>query len=305
MAPKNPAFDPDPFWYKNAIVYELHIKSFKDSNADGIGDFNGLISKLDYLEDLGVTAIWLLPFYPSPLRDDGYDIADYTDIHPNYGDLSSFRRFLAAAHDRGIRVITELVINHTSDQHAWFQRARHAPPGSTLRDFYVWSSTARRYEDARIIFQDFEHSNWAWDPVANAYYWHRFYHHQPDLNYDSPQVQRAVFKVMDFWFKMGVDGMRLDAIPYLFERDGTNCENLPETFAYLKKSAPAHRRQSLPQDAPCRGQPVARGRRCLLRARRHLPHGLPLPAHAAHVHGRRDGGPPPGPGHPRPDAVHP
>jgi maltose alpha-D-glucosyltransferase / alpha-amylase len=235
MAPKHLAFDPDPFWYKNAIVYELHIKSFKDSNADGIGDFNGLISKLDYLEDLGVTAIWLLPFYPSPLRDDGYDIADYTDIHPNYGDLSSFRRFLAAAHSRGLRVITELVINHTSDQHAWFQRARHAPPESTLRDFYVWSSTARRYEDARIIFQDFEHSNWAWDPVANAYYWHRFYHHQPDLNYDSPQVQRAVFKVMDFWFKMGVDGMRLDAIPYLFEREGTNCENLPETFAYLKK----------------------------------------------------------------------
>jgi maltose alpha-D-glucosyltransferase / alpha-amylase len=182
-----------------------------------------------------VTAIWLLPFYPSPLRDDGYDIADYTEIHSNYGDLASFRRFLAAAHARGLRVITELVINHTSDQHAWFQRARHAPPGSTLRNFYVWSSTARRYEDARIIFQDFEHSNWAWDPVADAYYWHRFYHHQPDLNYDSPQVQRAIFKVMDFWFKMGVDGMRLDAIPYLFERENTNCENLPETFAFLKK----------------------------------------------------------------------
>jgi maltose alpha-D-glucosyltransferase / alpha-amylase len=235
MPPKPLPFEPDPFWYKNAIIYELHIKSFKDSDGDGIGDFNGLISKLDYLEDLGITAIWLLPFYPSPLRDDGYDIADYTDIHPNYGDLASFRRFLAAAHARGIRVITELVINHTSDQHAWFQRARHARPGSTFRDFYVWSSTARKYEEARIIFQDFEHSNWAWDPVADAYYWHRFYHHQPDLNYDSPQVQRAVFKVMDFWFKMGVDGMRLDAIPYLFQREGTNCENLPETFAFLKK----------------------------------------------------------------------
>jgi maltose alpha-D-glucosyltransferase / alpha-amylase len=235
MPQKPSAIEAEPFWYKNAIIYELHIKSFMDSNADGIGDFNGLISKLDYLDDLGITAIWLLPFYPSPLRDDGYDIADYTDIHPHYGDLRSFKRFLNEAHSRGIRVITELVINHTSDQHAWFQRARRAGPGSKARDFYVWSPTARKYEDARIIFQDFEHSNWAWDPVADAYYWHRFYHHQPDLNYDSPQVQRAIFRVMDFWFKMGVDGMRLDAVPYLFEREGTNCENLPETFAFLKK----------------------------------------------------------------------
>ncbi|MFP4315327.1 MAG: maltose alpha-D-glucosyltransferase [Desulfovibrionales bacterium] len=225
----------DPYWYKDAIIYELHIKTFADSNADGVGDFKGLISKLDYLEDLGVTAIWLLPFYPSPLRDDGYDIADYRDIHPDFGTLPQFKAFLREAHARGIRVITELVINHTSDQHEWFQKARTAKEGSTARNFYVWSDTARKYEDARIIFQDFEHSNWAWDSVANAYYWHRFYYHQPDLNYDSPQVQKAVLRLLDYWFKMGVDGMRLDAIPYLYQREGTNCENLPETFAFLKK----------------------------------------------------------------------
>jgi len=224
----------DPLWYKDAIIYELHVKTFYDSNHDGIGDFKGLTEKLDYLKDLGITAIWLLPFYPSPLKDDGYDIADYFDIHPDYGTLRDFKGFLNEAHRRGIRVITELVVNHTSDQHVWFQRARRAKPGSAERNFYVWSDTPERYKEARIIFKDFETSNWAWDPVAKAYYWHRFYSHQPDLNYDSSQVRKAVLRAMDYWLKMGVDGMRLDAVPYLFEREGTNCENLPETYEFLK-----------------------------------------------------------------------
>lgn len=225
----------DPLWYKDAIIYELHVKTFYDSNGDGIGDFKGLTAKLDYLQDLGITAVWLLPFYPSPLRDDGYDIADYYNIHPDYGTLRDFKEFLQAAHRRGIRVITELVINHTSDQHEWFQKARRAKSGSVARDFYVWSDTPEKYKETRIIFQDFERSNWAWDPVAQAYYWHRFYSHQPDLNFDSPHVQKAVFKVLDYWLNMGVDGVRLDAIPYLFEREGTNCENLPETHTFLKQ----------------------------------------------------------------------
>lgn len=225
----------DPLWYKDAVIYELHVRAFCDSNGDGIGDFPGLTSKLDYLQDLGVTAIWLLPFYPSPLRDDGYDIADYTNIHPNYGTLTDFKVFIREAHRRGLRVITELVCNHTSDQHPWFQRARRAKPGSSARNFYVWSDTADRYKDARIIFKDFETSNWTWDPVAQAYYWHRFYSHQPDLNFENPAVQRAVFKAMEFWLDLGVDGMRLDAIPYLYEAEGTNCENLPETHAFLKR----------------------------------------------------------------------
>ncbi|MDH4231639.1 MAG: maltose alpha-D-glucosyltransferase [Nitrospirota bacterium] len=225
----------DPLWYKDAVIYQLHIKTFFDSNDDGLGDFQGLIRKLGYLEDLGVTAIWLLPFYPSPLKDDGYDIADYFSINPDYGRLKDFRAFLRAAHDRGLRVITELVLNHTSDQHPWFQRARRAKPGSPWRDFYVWSDTPEKYRDARIIFVDFESSNWAWDPVANAYYWHRFYSHQPDLNFENPHVQKAVFQAIDFWFEMGVDGLRLDAVPYLYEKEGTNCENLPETHLFLKK----------------------------------------------------------------------
>ena len=225
----------DPLWFKNAIIYQLHVKAFADSDGDGIGDFQGLTSKLDYLADLGVTALWLLPFYPSPLRDDGYDIADYTSVHPSYGTLDDFKTFLEEAHRRGLRVITELVLNHTSDQHPWFQRARHAPPESTWRDFYVWSDTADQYRDARIIFKDFEHSNWAWDPVAKAYFWHRFYSHQPDLNFEHPEVQEAMFGVLDFWLGLGVDGLRLDAVPYLFEREGTNCENLPETHAYLRR----------------------------------------------------------------------
>ena len=225
----------DSLWFKNAIIYEVPVRAFADSNADGIGDFRGLTEKLDYLQELGVTAIWLLPFFPSPLRDDGYDIADYVNVNPIYGTLNDFKDLLQAAHQRGIRVIIELIVNHTSDQHPWFQRARKAPKGSTERDFYVWSDTPEKYQEARIIFQDFESSNWSWDPVAKAYFWHRFYSHQPDLNYDNPAVRQAVFDVMDFWLAMGVDGLRMDAVPYLYEREGTNCENLPETHAFLKQ----------------------------------------------------------------------
>ena len=225
----------DPLWYKDAIIYELHVKTFHDSDADGIGDFRGLIEKLDYLQELGISAIWLLPFYPSPLKDDGYDIANYLDVNPNYGTLDDFRAFLDAAHERGLRVITELVINHTSDQNPWFQKSRRAPPGSPEREVYVWSDTPEKYKDARIIFKDFETSNWSWDPIAKSYYWHRFYSHQPDLNFDNPAVHEVVERVCDFWLKLGVDGVRLDAVPYLYEREGTNCENLPETHVYLKK----------------------------------------------------------------------
>jgi maltose alpha-D-glucosyltransferase / alpha-amylase len=222
-------------WYKDAVVYQLHVRAFHDSDADGIGDFRGLTQKLDYIQDLGANTIWLLPFYPSPLKDDGYDIADYTSVHPNYGTMAHFRRFLDEAHRRGIRVVTELVLNHTSDQHPWFQRARRAAPGSRWRDFYVWSDTPERYQEARIIFSDFESSNWAWDPVAGAYFWHRFYSHQPDLNFDNPRVRDEMLRIVDLWLGMGVDGLRLDAVPYLFEREGTTCENLPETHAFLKE----------------------------------------------------------------------
>ncbi|HEX6488352.1 MAG TPA: maltose alpha-D-glucosyltransferase [Candidatus Dormibacteraeota bacterium] len=222
-------------WYKDAVIYEAHVRAFFDSNDDGIGDFPGLIAKLDYLQELGVTAIWLLPFYPSPLKDDGYDIADYRSVNPQYGTLRDVRRLVREAHRRGLRVITELVCNHTSDQHPWFQRSRRSAPGSPLRDFYVWSDTPDKYTDARIIFKDFEASNWTWDPVAKAYYWHRFYSHQPDLNFDNEQVQQAILKVLDFWLEMGVDGVRLDAIPYLYEREGTTSENLPETHEFLRK----------------------------------------------------------------------
>jgi maltose alpha-D-glucosyltransferase / alpha-amylase len=225
----------DPLWHKDAIIYELHVRAFNDANGDGIGDMAGIVDKLDYLADLGVTAIWLLPFYPSPLRDGGYDIADYTNIHESYGTRRDFTRLLREAHRRGIRIITELVLNHTSNEHPWFQRARNAPAGSKLRDFYVWNDTPERYEDARIIFKDFETSNWAWDGVAKSYFWHRFYAHQPDLNFDNPAVHDALLEVVDFWMDMGVDGLRLDAVPYLYERDGTSCENLPETHAFLKK----------------------------------------------------------------------
>lgn len=225
----------EPLWYKDAIIYELNIKGFYDSNGDGIGDFAGAMAKLDYLEELGVTTIWLLPFYPSPLRDDGYDIQDYYEVAERYGNVEDFKAFLEAAHDRGLKVITELVINHTSDQHEWFQRARQAPKGSKERDYYVWSDTDEQWPDVRIIFTDTETSNWTWDHEAQQFYWHRFFSHQPDLNYDSPDVQREIIEILDYWMDMGIDGFRLDAIPYLFERDGTNGENLPETHTFLKK----------------------------------------------------------------------
>lgn len=225
----------DPLWYMDAVIYQLNVKAFFDSNDDGMGDFKGVTAKLDYVKELGVNTIWLMPFYPSPLRDDGYDISGYTDVHPQYGSLDDFREMLDEAHKRGLRVITELVINHTSADHPWFQQARRAPPGSPERDFYVWSDTDEKYKGVRIIFTDTETSNWSWDPVAKAYYWHRFFSHQPDLNFDNPAVLEAVFKIMKFWLDMGVDGFRLDAIPYLIERDGTSCENLPETHAVIRK----------------------------------------------------------------------
>ena len=225
----------DPLWYKDAIIYQIHLKSYHDSNRDGFGDFVGLITKLDYIQSLGVNTLWLLPFYPSPLRDDGYDIAEYKGINPQYGTIDDFSRFMEEAHRRDLRVITELVVNHTSDQHAWFQRARHAPSGSPERDYYVWSDTADKYTQARIIFTDTEKSNWTWDPVARQFYWHRFFSHQPDLNFDNPVVTEAIIDVMRFWLAMGVDGLRLDAVPYLIERDGTSCENLPGTHTILKQ----------------------------------------------------------------------
>ncbi len=225
----------DPLWFKDAVIYQLHVKTFQDSDGDGVGDFIGLTQRLDYLVELGVTALWVMPFYPSPLRDDGYDIADYLAVHPSYGTLADFEAFMAAAHARGLRVITELVLNHTSDQHAWFQRARRAPAGSPERDYYVWSETPDRYREVRLIFPDFEPSNWTWDPTANAYYWHRFFAHQPDLNFDHPPVKEELLRAVDFWMERGVDGLRLDAVAYLYEREGTNGENLPETHAFIRK----------------------------------------------------------------------
>jgi maltose alpha-D-glucosyltransferase/alpha-amylase len=232
--PTRKGLNSDPYWYKSGVIYELHVRAFYDANGDGTGDFRGLTQKLDYIRDLGVTAIWLLPFYPSPLKDDGYDIADYCDVHPMYGTLGDFKVFLNEAHKRGLRVITELVLNHTSDQHPWFQRARQAKPGSRWRNFYVWSDDPQKYRDAPIIFNGVEVSNWTLDPVAGSHYWHRFFSHQPDLNFDNPEVHAAIFKVVDFWLDLGVDGLRLDAVPYLYERDGTTCESLPETHAFLK-----------------------------------------------------------------------
>lgn len=232
---KKAGSSPDPLWYKDAVIYELHVRAFADGNNDGIGDFAGLLTKLDYLQDLGVTCIWLLPFFPSPLRDDGYDISDYTAVHPNYGTLDDFRKFLDAAHARGMQVLIEFVLNHTSDQHPWFQRARLAPPGSPEREFYVWSDSSAQFPGVRIIFSDTETSNWTWDPLANAYYWHRFFSHQPDLNFDNPLVFDEMLAAMRFWLDMGVDALRLDAIPYLVERQGTSCENLAETHAIVKR----------------------------------------------------------------------
>jgi maltose alpha-D-glucosyltransferase/alpha-amylase len=232
---RQPGSATDSLWYKDAIIYELHVRAFKDSNGDGIGDFGGLLQKLDYLQDLGVTCLWLLPFFPSPLKDDGYDISDYLGVHPIYGTMDDFTAFLAAAHERGLQVMIELVINHTSDQHPWFQRARRSPPGSPERDYYVWSDTDKKYQDARIIFTDTEKSNWTWDSEAKAYYWHRFFSHQPDLNYDNPLVLQEIIQVMRYWLEAGVDALRVDAIPYLVEREGTKCENLPETHVVIKK----------------------------------------------------------------------
>src|ERR671935_762874 len=225
----------DSLWYKDAVIYQVHVKSFRDSNADGYGDFKGLTERLDYVESLGATCLWLLPFYPSPLRDDGYDIAEYEAINPTYGTIDDFKAFLDEAHRRGLRVITELVINHTSDQHPWFQRARKAPKGSAHRNWYVWSDDPTKYAGTRIIFLDTEPSNWTWDDVAKQYYWHRFFSHQPDLNFDNPKVLQAVIKIMRFWLDIGVDGFRLDAIPYLIEREGTSNENVPETHEVVKK----------------------------------------------------------------------
>jgi maltose alpha-D-glucosyltransferase/alpha-amylase len=222
----------DPLWYKTAVFYELYVRGFQDGSGDGSGDFRGLTERLDYLQWLGIDCIWLLPIFPSPLRDGGYDVADYFSILPGYGTLGDFYEFLEAAHDRGIRVIADLVMNHTSDQHPWFQEARR--PGSPKRDWYVWSDTDQRYLDARVIFVDTESSNWTWDPEAQAFYWHRFFSHQPDLNYANPEVQEAMLEVIRFWLDMGLDGFRLDAVPYLFEREGTDCENLPETHEFLK-----------------------------------------------------------------------
>ncbi|HVG31132.1 MAG TPA: maltose alpha-D-glucosyltransferase [Pyrinomonadaceae bacterium] len=224
----------DPLWFKDAVFYEVYVRGFYDSDGDGVGDFRGLTGRLDYLEWLGVDCLWLLPVYPSPLRDGGYDIADFYSLLPEYGTLEDFKTFLDAAHARGIRVITDLVVNHTSDQHPWFLESRSAP-GSAKRDWYVWSDTNERYKDARIIFTDTEKSNWAWDEEAQAFYWHRFFSHQPDLNYDNPDVRRAMLDVVDFWLDMGVDGFRVDAVPYLYEREGTSCENLPETHAFLRQ----------------------------------------------------------------------
>jgi maltose alpha-D-glucosyltransferase/alpha-amylase len=228
------AASPETLWYKDAIIYQLHVRTFCDSNGDGIGDFPGLMQKLDYLQELGVNAIWLLPFFPSPLRDDGYDISDYTAVHPSYGVLEDFKMFLAAAHDRGMRIIIELVLNHTSDQHSWFQESRSSRDNAK-RDWYVWRDTDDHYQGVRIIFLDTERSNWAWDPLSKSYYWHRFFSHQPDLNYDNPAVFEAMWNVMKFWLEIGVDGFRLDAVPYLVEREGTSCENLPETHAIIRE----------------------------------------------------------------------
>jgi maltose alpha-D-glucosyltransferase/alpha-amylase len=228
------ALQEDNLWYKDAVIYQLHVRTFCDSNGDGIGDFVGLTQRLDYLQELGTTAIWILPFYPSPLRDDGYDIADYTTVHPSYGTLEDFKAFLNAAHNRGLRVIIEMVMNHTSDQHPWFQEARSSPD-NPKRDWYVWSDTDTKYQGVRIIFIDTELSNWTWDPVSKSYYWHRFFSHQPDLNFDNPAVLEAMWDVMRFWLDLGVDGFRLDAVPYLVEREGTSCENLPETHSIIRE----------------------------------------------------------------------
>ena len=278
-------FEADPLWFKRAVFYEIHLRGFFDGNDDGSGDLAGVNEKLDYLQWLGIDCIWLLPMYPSPLRDGGYDIADfYLRSIPTTGRSTTSAQLLDAAHERGMRVIADLVMNHTSTDHPWFQEAR-SDPDSPKRDWYVWSDTDDRYRGARIIFVDTEVSNWTWDPVAGQYYWHRFFAHQPDLNYDNPEVQEAMLDVLRFWLDLGLDGFRLDAVPYLFEREGTNCENLPETHAFLKRVR-AEVDAALPGPrAARRGEPVAGGRRRLLRRGRRVPHGVPVPGDAAALHG--------------------
>ncbi len=275
----------DGLWYKDAVFYELSVRSFQDGYNDGVGDFKGLTSRLDYLQELGIDCIWLLPFFPSPRKDDGYDIADYRGIHAEYGTMEDFQTFLDCAHDRGMRVIADLVMNHTSDQHPWFQRAVQSPPGSPERNYYVWSDTDQLYKDARIIFLDTERSNWAWHPEAQQYYWHRFYSQQPDLNFESPEVRREMLDIFRFWLDRGLDGFRCDAVPYLFEEDGTNCENLPRTHEYFKELRADPRLRVQGPRAAGRGQPVADRRSTLLRRRRRVSHGLPLPLDASPVHG--------------------
>ena len=296
----------DPLWYKDAVIYQAHVRAFYDSNNDGIGDFPGITQKLDYIQDLGVNTIWLLPFYPSPGRDDGYDIADYHNVHPQYGTRHDFRIFVREAHRRGLKVITELVINHTSDQHPWFQAARRAPRGSSKRDFYVWSDDPTRY--ARHAHHLHRHGSLQLDlgrRRPRPTIWHRFFSHQPDLNFANPSVLKALTKAMRFWLDMGVDGLRLDAIPYLCEREGTNNENLPETHAVIKQIRRVIDR-ALPQPHAARGgQPMAGGRARLLRGRRRMPDGVPLSADAAHVHGHRAAGPPPDRRDHAADAGHP
>ena len=290
----------DPLWYKDAVFYEVFVRAFADSNGDGIGDLAGLTAKLDYLQWLGVDAVWMLPIFPSPLRDDGYDVADYFAVHPDYGTLDDVRRLIEEAHRRDLRIIVELIPNHTSDQNAWFQASRDSehPEHAKYRDWYVWSDTDQKYLDTRIIFLDTEPSNWTFDPLRGQYYWHRFFSHQPDLNYDNPDVQRAMLRVVQFWLDVGADAFRVDATPYLYEREGANGENLPETHALPQAAACVRGRVRARHDAPFRGQHVARGRAALpgrrsgrpQRARRRVPHELSFSAHAAHLHGAGAGG---------------
>ena len=284
MTPATHWFESDALWFKRAVFYEIHLRGFSDANADGSGDFRGLAERLEYLQWLGVDCVWLLPMYASPLRDGGYDISDFYSVHPDYGTIEDVRAFVDTAHQRGVRVIADMVINHTSSDHPWFQESRSSAD-SPKRDWYMWSDTDERYADARIIFVDTQSSNWTWDPVAGAYYWHRFFDHQPDLNYDNPEVQQAMLDVIVFWLELGLDGLRLDAVPYLFAREGTNCENLPETHAFLKRARAvveaAHPDRVLLAEA---NQMACRRREVLRRGRR-VPHGVSFPGHAAHVHG--------------------
>ena len=295
-------FESQPDWFKTSVFYELHTRAFFDSSDDGVGDFRGLREKLDYLQWLGIDCIWLLPFYPSPLRDGGYDVADFLSVAPEFGTVDEFASFVDSAHERGMRVISDFIMNHTSSEHPWFQESRQDAVNPKA-DWYVWSDTVHKYEDARIIFVDSEQSNWTYDPVRQAYFWHRFYHHQPDLNYENPEVGEAMLEGLRFWLDLGLDGFRLDAVPYLFEEEGTNCENLPRTHEFLKTRPRGDRRELHRPRAARRGEPVARGRGRLLRRRGRVPHGVPLPRDAAHVHGGPTRGGAPDRRDPRPHAA--